>query len=191
MDLFTIASAFATIVGLLSKYKSEERNIEEDEYTDFINWLNEKQHEELVSKIESSMELSSSIKEFLHQHNDVILSQFNKLEEMLMTIASQLDGFSKIAEAIQPRQGISDQAMSIVRQLVESGASHFMEHKVGTSGTNDYIIIGGKAGFIKYDESQFIEDDLDSLVTLGLLKLDRSGRDRKFFITRMGSQLVS
>lgn len=191
MDPLTIVTTFATIVGLLSNYKSERRNMNEDEYTGFIEWLNEKRHDELVGYIEKNQNLSISIKALLNQQNDVILAQFKKLDDMLLMLASQLDGFSSIAKAVQPDLIISDQALSILKQLVESQASCFMEHKMMTGGLNEYIILGGKSGRIKYDEPQFMEDDLNRLVELGLLRLDLGGKDRKFFITRAGLRLVS
>ncbi|MBN1665170.1 MAG: hypothetical protein JW943_16360 [Deltaproteobacteria bacterium] len=191
MDPLTIVSSFATIVGLLSNYKSERRNMNEDEYTGFIEWLNEKRHDELVGYIENNQNLSISIKALLNQQNDVILAQFKKLDDMLLILASQLDGFSSIAKAVQADPIISDQALLIVKQLVESQASCFMEHKVMTGGLNEYIILGGKSVCIKYDEPQFMEDDLNRLVELGLLRIDLGGKDRKFFITRAGLRLVS
>ena len=99
--------------------------------------------------------------------------------------------FSSLASAVRPSSIFSDQAISIVKQFVESGAREFWEHKVlGPDGTS-YHLIGG-SGQLQIAEPRFMEDDLNTLVELGVLRLDFGSRGtRKFIITRQAVQLAN
>ena len=54
------------------------------------------------------------------------------------------------------------------------------------------MIIGGKGGEIEYFEPQFIEDDLNVLVSLGLLDLDYNNNGSTLYVvTRYAVKYLS
>lgn len=50
MEPLITAGAFATIIGLICNFKNERRSVSENEYDDFVGWLNEKQHNKQINK---------------------------------------------------------------------------------------------------------------------------------------------
>lgn len=191
MDPLTIATTFATIVSLIADYKSEGKDRKDDEYAYFIEWLNTNRHEKLLHLLSVNSELSSNIKQTLDANNETLLYQLQKLDFGISKIANKLDCFSGIAKSIKPKSIFSEQALLIVRQLVESGATCFIE-ATASREDNQYILVGCKnQKNIEYNESQFIEDDLLSLVENGLLRLDYGQNGgRLFYVTRTAALYV-
>ena len=109
----------------------------------------------------------------------------SQLNSRIAQLASQFEGFGGLANALNSQPTLSEQAISILRQLVESGAECFMEHKMFTGEPDEYLLIGGAAGKIKYADNRFIKDDLDSLVSASLVRLEFASKgSKKFFVTR-------
>lgn len=189
MDLFTGAGAFATIVGLLCNFKSERSG---NDVNSFIEWLEEKHHESTARAIEHNANLSQQLSSILGTNHDELLKRLERLDQLISSVASQTPDFSGLVSAIHPSSELSDQAVSILRQLVNSGAKLFMEHKVMTGDLDEYILMEGGHGRIKYDEPQFIEDDLMKLVSSNLLKLEHGSKgSRRFVITRAATKLIN
>lgn len=188
MDLMTATGAFATIVGLLCNFKSEHSSGQMD---DFIHWLKDKRHEDVAAEIKSNSELSQQLTGILATNHEELIQKLVSLDEVLSSVATHVENFSGLAQAIHPRSAISDQAVSVLRQLVDSGAKLFMENKIMSGGPNEYILIEGARGTISYDEPRFIEDDLETLVRLGLLRLEINRKEtRRFFVTREAVRFI-
>jgi hypothetical protein len=190
MDPVNVAGAFATIVGLISNYKSENQAISSDEYKAFLEWLQNKHHTEVIQYIEMNSRVVESIKHFLEQDNNLILQKLEAIDNVTAKIASGIEGLAEIAKSVKPNQGLSKQCISILKQLNESG-SHFSELKTGSHPV--FLIVDGNGGTINYDEPRFIEDDIRTLVELRLLRLDydytKSGT-RIFYLTREATSLL-
>ena len=55
-----------------------------------------------------------------------------------------------------------------------------------------FLIIGGKGGQIEYSEPQFIEDDLNTLLRLGLLNQDYNSKgDPLYIVTRAAVKFLA
>jgi len=181
-------TAFATIVGLLGTFKSERRTRSDDEYRAFIDWLGEKRHTELVRSIQGNVQLVAALAAFLHGSHDEVMSKLANLDETILMLASRIDGVQDVARAIAPGSGVSDQALSILQQLSESGGSVFLELK--TFGGTTYQVMDAQAQ-IEVKEPRFVEDDLSQLCSLGLLLQDsNSNGGRLFRITRASVRFV-
>ena len=73
MEPLTMAMTFATIASLMASYKSENRtNKSEDDYPNFIGWLEENNKDDILELLNNNFELSQSIKEA------IILCDLNK-----------------------------------------------------------------------------------------------------------------
>ncbi|EIK0775228.1 hypothetical protein R7P74_24360 [Vibrio sp. 2033] len=175
--------SLATIVGLICNFKSERRASSDDEYKEFVEWLDTKRHKSVISEIESNHLLSLSIKSLLNQNHEVVIEKLSGLDSSLIQLASQIDGLKEVANAIDPNTELSDQAISIIKQFTKSEGSVFLEMKM--LGGALYQIMDGNGGMLDYDEPRFLDDDLNQLCNLGFLRLDFNRKNERLFrITR-------
>jgi len=182
--------AFATIIGLICNFKSEQRVVSDDEYKEFMQWLGDKRHKNLVDEIQSNHLLGLGLKKLFNQNHSVIVDKLNKLDNSITSIAAQVDGFKEIANAVTSNSGLSEQAISLLKQLDESGGSAFLE--VESYSGKEFLMLDGKASQqLHMNEDRFIDDDLSQLCSLGLLIPDyNSSGSRLFKITRSAVALV-
>ncbi len=188
MDPLTAAASFATIIGLLSNFKSERSGTQ---LSDFTEWLKDKRHEDVALSIENNQALAIQLKSLLSVNHQELIQRLNSLDEILASVASHINTFSSLAAAVKPNSILSEQAISVVKQFVASGTKECWEHKSYGSEGSAYLFIGGKSR-LEVAEPLFIEDDLNTLVELGILRLDYGSKGtRKFIITRQAVQLAN
>ena len=188
MEPITTASAFATIVGLVSNFKAGRQASSDDEYMDFLEWLSEKRHDEIIQSINSNPSLSSAIEGLLNQSHQQVMEKLAALDNSLLELASRLQGFQQISHAIAPGTEMSEQALSILQQLEESGGSVFIELKF--LGGSMFQVMDASAQ-LQIDEPRFVDDDLKKLCELGLLLSDQNKKgERLFRITRASVKYV-
>jgi len=187
--MIEIASAFATIVGLMAAFKAEARSAEAGDDVEFTHWLIRKGHKTLADDISANHLLNLSIKNLLSGHHDSVMQQFKILNDALVSFAQRLDGIGEIAATINQRGAISDQAFSILKQMEAAQASRFLESKTMDSTT--FILLDGRGGYLDIKDSRFVEDDLDTLCALSLLKQSFNSQGYRLWnITRRASELV-
>ncbi len=186
MDPLTAAGAFATIVGLLSNFKAEQSGTE---LTEFTKWLKEKHYEEVATAIERNSTLSKELSKILATNHTDLVERLSQLDSRIAQLADQFEGFGGLVNALNSKAVLSEQAISILRQLVESGAECFIEHKMFTGEPDEYLLIGGTGGKITYSDCRFIKDDLDSLVSADLVRLEFACKgSKKFCVTRAAAE---
>lgn len=182
MDPITAAGSFATIVGLVSNFKAERRASSDNEYREFLEWLDTKHHSETLRAIQANQSLSNSIDTLLKQNHEQVISKLAALDDSLLLLASKMPDFRNISLAIAPSAEISDQAVSALRQLERSGGSKFLETKLMQRSL--YLILDA-SGQIEMEDPRFADDDLDTLCSLGLLIPSANGKgERVFTLTR-------
>ena len=180
---------FATIVGLLGQYNSQKGGRNQLEYNDFMQWLAEANHAEVKSLLEINTDATIYIKALLNQDHKIFQRKLDKIEAAITAFASTIDGFDSLAKAINPGSVLSEQAIGILRQLHQSGASKVLEVKL--MGGTKYIFVE-KNGFLDISEPTFVEDDLRTLFEYGLLRHDFNSKgDNLYIITRAAARLVS
>lgn len=179
MDAITLANSFAAIVGLLLTFQStrDQANI-----SDFLEWLRENNNENTAIVIENDIELQRQLSAFIGQNHDEVMSQLSKLNNLMVSVASRMDGLSGLALKFDDNNGLSDQAISVLRQFVSSNSKNMYRCET-TDGRVDYLLIGSTS--IEYDESRFIDDDVQSLVDNKLItKTSLSSNEFSYGITR-------
>lgn len=181
-------TAFATIVGLMGTFKSERRASSDDEYREFMEWLGEKRHDELIHSIQTNQNLTAALTSFLNGSHEEVMAKLSGLDYAMMELASRIDGVQEVAYAIAPQAELSSQAFSILKQLNDSGGSVFLEMKM--LGGTMYQVMDA-SGQIQIEEPRFIEDDLEKLCQLGLLLQDYNSKGGRLFrITRASVKYV-
>ncbi len=121
------------------------------------------------------------------QHGQVMteLAELNKITTGLAYHLASLSGLATAVDAAAPQ--LSDQAIAFLRQCNASNASKAIE--VISSGGHDYIFADA-AGGLDINEERFLDDDIQTLVGLGLLILKFNSRgDNVITITRAGAAL--
>ncbi|WP_210457233.1 hypothetical protein [Vibrio crassostreae] len=187
MEVF---SSLATVVGLIYNFKSERKSASDDEYQEFLNWLNDKRHKNLIEELNKNQILGLSIKGLLKQNHDLVLNKLSHLDESLLQLASGIEGLHEIANAINPNAELSEQAITILRNLVESQGSFILESKT-LSGT-DYRVYDGDRRSLGVTEYRFLDDDFSLLCSLGLLMPDfNSSGSRMFRVTRSAVRYIA
>lgn len=183
MGAVELASSFATIVGLLFNYVSDERNQSEDSYKEFLQWLSDKRHEELRDTIIANVQLSDNIKQLLQDTNADLNKRFAKIDAVLASVAAHMQGVNGIASAIRPDNMLSLQAISILRQVNDAEGSLLLQ--MHFRGTPYLQIMDGKGGSIAPEESRFFNDDMRTLCEIGFLRPDTNKRGENiFYLTR-------
>jgi len=189
MDPLASAGIFATIVGLLCNFKTERSGGNLD---NFIEWLREKHHEDVVVAIQRDARLVASLSSILTTNHTELMDRVGRLDEALCAVAAHVGQFSSLARAVRPELGLSEQAVSIVSQLVESEADAIWEMKVYSGGADEYLLMGGVGQRnVQYDEPRFIDDDLNALCDIGFLRLEIGSKGtRKFGVTRAAAAFI-
>jgi hypothetical protein len=188
MDVLVAATAFGTIVQLLSIFKQERSKSKEQTSQEFIVWLDAHRHQEIKNMILRSASLIVEIDKILHDDHVRIMSQLRDIDCILATIASRIESFSGLVQILNPEAVLSEQALSFLTALVHSEAQEIA--KIGYIG-GVYLELVPKGGKIDLHEPRFVDDDLNTLVSFGLL-LHRTGAHGSTFygITRNAIRLV-
>lgn len=140
MDPLTAAGTFATFVGLLSNFKAEQSGTE---LTEFTKWLKEKHYEQIATAIDQNSMLSKELSKILATNHVDLVGRLAQLDSRIAQLAGQFEGFGGLVNVLNSKSVLSEQAISILRQLVESGAECFMEHKMFTGEPDEYLLVGG------------------------------------------------
>lgn len=76
--------------------------------------------------------------------------------------------------------------------MKDGGTSKVLHHQRGLAGGVDLVAMDGAAGTIVPEEQRFIEDDLEILVYLGLLRESKNGRGESLYhYTRAAEALLN
>lgn len=164
MDTFT--ATLVAIVGLLANFVNEQRAEETKDFGKFLVWLQNKHHEEILLKINANQQLQNSLKLLLDQNHGNLLAMLSSVDVKLASLVSKMQGFDGIIKSVYPDSVLSDQAVSILKQLDESGSRSFFEVKI--KGYTNFVF-SDTPGEIDYKEIRFVDDDLKLLVEVGLL----------------------
>ena len=189
MDALTLATSFATVISLISEYRSLNKENETKSYQDFLNWLAENRHQELKVLIESNQNTIVSIKAILNEDFNEISRKLESINNKLAYILSSDELFSNLAMSLAPQKILSVQAQGILKRFEELKASRMLVFNSMPSST--YTFEGGERGNLILSDKRFIQDDLNLLVNLSLLthEIDKYGTNI-YTITRSASELV-
>ena len=185
-----VVMAFASILGLLGQFQTSRGSKDQAGFNELLQWLVDNNHKEIKSLIEGNTQTTVGIKALLKQSHGVLVQKLDALDAALSSFGSLIPGFSDISgglylEAYQ----ISMQAKEILSQFEASGASKIFE--LHDSNGVELMYFDGNESVISISDNRFIEDDLKTLVDLGLLRHDRTKKGENIYIfTRVASDLV-
>jgi hypothetical protein len=183
MDLVT---ALATIVQLLGLFRQEQGQREDLTHRQFMEWLEYHRHEELKNVIAQTFHLSQEVDRLLCEDQQTILAKLNNINSMVADILRHVEGFGALTATLAPEAGLSDDAVATIRMFSQSGARTLVLFP-DDSG----VMFAEVQQAAQYDDTRFIADDLDSLVSHGLLKELYGSSTRAFNLTRRGAAFVN
>jgi hypothetical protein len=190
IDPVSAAGAFATIVGLICNFRQERGAAATLDHQQFMEWLEYHRHGEIKNLITNTATLQGEVDKLLRADHGLILEKLDAINHALASLLSQVTEFRGLAHALVPTAEVSGQAISILRQLVESSSSYFIRIKYEGGCSVQFEL--ERDGLVALTEPRFLDDDLDQLVGLGLLGKDYGSTGVEIYrVTRNSVRLVS
>lgn len=188
MDPATLTN-FASLMGMLATFFQERRSDKTATIEELKTYLASHRHDEVVDLLTNNSQLTAAINGLLQNQHAEVLAKLSQLDQIISTVAINLADFKPIAQAMAIKSQLSEQAISILRQMNSVEAMRLRELKVSGKHLFGADSPGRGRIEIKIPELRFIEDDLSRLCSYGLLQLTEMGRERTFAITRAGAAL--
>jgi hypothetical protein len=180
----------STLLSALGIYSSERNTFKANNAQEFIQWLDRHHFTKLKAAIESDNIATLAVEQLLKEDHQILVDKLGTIENLLGNLASSNDALGKLSLALNPQRTLSEQAVSILRQMIDSGCSRFL---VLGANIGEPILakMDGGGGNMEYTERQFIEDDLTVLVRLGLLNLSYNSKgNREYGATRSAKEFL-
>jgi len=175
---------FATLVQLIGLYRQEQRARTDLDHRDFYEWLVEHRFQELKDQIEHTYHLSTQVDQLLREDHAVIIEKLDVANGMLTDIVGRMEGFGSVASVLAPNVGLSDDAIDLLQLLAKS-----KEGELFNPGGEDLLIVD--ANQYRPSDPRFLHDDLQTLVTYGLLAVSYLASGEPFYrITRRGAKFA-
>lgn len=188
MDLSVATTAFASIVSLIADFRAHRDASQSADYEEFERFLATRRHDGILGLLNRNTEIGLAIKALLKEDRDTLRDRFDRLDNAMASIASRMAGFGPLVEALRPSANVSAQAVSILQQFKDSGASKAID--IGIPGR--YLLTDGNQGELVFSEAQFVQDDLMRLCEMGLLRPDVNSTGKRMFVfTRAGAQFLA
>lgn len=188
MEPLTVASTFATIVSLLRIWKSERTAAKQQTVDQFVEWLRRREFSELADTLRNNKAAMESIADLLATNHEEMMEQLAVIEGLVTDLAAKAGQLEPLASAFGAGSRISDQAISLLRQMNEGDTSAVLEAK---RNAGDLLMrLDGTGEHLEVNEPRFLDDDLEKLCDYGLVRLDyNSSGSRIFRITRDGAAI--
>lgn len=176
---------------LLADFVAHRGAAEGKSFDEFMAWLSEQRHDEIKALLEQNTSTTIGIKALLGENQREILDRLQSLDRSMASFAAGFDAYRGLAQAAHPTSALSAQAISLLQQFHESGASKILAIQY-LDGTKSLPIVDGPTnGELQITDARFLDDDLATLVELGLLGLDHNGKgDRLYSFRRSAARFV-
>jgi len=188
MDPLTLANAFATIVQLIGVYKQENPDPAAADQQKFHAWLDYHHHEEIKTLICNTAAIQAEVINLLRQDSAATLAKLDSINNTLATLLSQVEEFKGLSKVLMPSAELSDQAVSILSQLVASNSRNLIYGEL----PNGAVLQPEDGEPFFYSNHLFLSDDIDTLERCGLLtQRECSSSNLKLYgITRAGAKYI-
>lgn len=185
MDSLSLFNTFLSVIGLLANFQSSR---EHASLEDFIEWLYENDNRNTADIIKNNIELKNQIALFMNQNHEETLKQLSNLNNLMVSIAQRIDGLSGIANNFKTEYQLSEQALRVLREFVNSEGLHIW--RLPSLGGTTYAIDANQT--LEISEPRFIDDDLSTMTELGLLKHDINPQGyHRYKITKLAVEYIN
>jgi len=186
MGPITTATAFGAIVGLVGTYKAGVDDRKGRDFDAYIDWLRRQEHKQLVDLILGNKDMAEAVRVLVEDQHNEVMAKLEELNKIMVGVAKHIETFQPLASVIGGKE-LSDQAVSVLRQLNKANSTGFLEIETMAGATYSML---DKPGEIQINELRFIDDDLTILCEYDLLRPDYNTQGGRLFkITRTGAAL--
>jgi hypothetical protein len=180
------SSALVSIVSLLGLFKRERGAAKAHDHQEFLEWLQYHRHEELKELIIKQPPLRTGIDDLLRKDVNEMSQKLDLVLEVVVSLLASMKDFKEVADAVKPKVELSDQAISILNQFVQSGSD-----KMIFNFTSPIIVLMLGNTTVGYSDARCLQDDLDKLVELRLLSRKNDGRFQRFGLTHAAIKYIA
>lgn len=164
---FALSSGFPQIVSLLAAFYSI--NEGKTDLEEFKAWLDTSNNEYAIKIIENNTQLQNTLSSFISNNHEDNVNKLSHLTDEIVRLANKIEGLDKIASSFGVSNDLSQQAIDVLRQFVNSKSPKTHHMNLNTIGEYQHVYILEGADDIQYEEPIFIEDDIQSLVDRNLI----------------------
>jgi hypothetical protein len=166
---------FATLASLLADFNASRRDGRAATIEEFQSWLAAQRHDQVLGVLMQSQSTLISLKVLLATDRNVLAQKLEALDQHLTLIASQTEGLKALAQAVRPTYQLSDQAISILEQLVRGGVTSFARSG-NLMGPELHALNGRGDVRLALQEPNYLVGDIETLCELGLVRfVDTNG----------------
>ena len=187
---FALSSGLPQIVGLLATFLSidnDKKNLAE-----FKEWLIETNNEYAIKIIENSNQLQDGLSVLMNANHNENMAKLSQITNLIINMANKMENSAKLASSYSIGAELSEQAISVLRQFVESGSPKIRHMKLNDGrGYPHLYLLEGTGEKIHYNEPNFIEGDIESLVNRSLITQTFGSKGGKIYnITRQAAAFI-
>lgn len=189
MDPLTTATGLGSIIGLIGQFISGRDSAKSHDYAEFMQWIQEHQHDEIKRLIEADHATTVSIKAILNRNHAQLAESLAQINVSLAGMASVFTGFSDLAKSLNYKDALSNQTLSLLEYCaaIDDGRLNVFRAIAGPQLRTSNEVKGAR---FHCEDKRFIEDDLAQLVAHELLIKSGEASTSEYTITRKGVDLV-
>lgn len=117
-----------------------------------------------------------------------MLQKLDGIQEIVATLLSRVDEFRGLSLAIAPDSQLSEQAVSVLRQFVESGDEILF---YASHGSGQFSLQTDRGEPFGVTDPRFLQSDFEQLVALGLLTFKHNSQGNPLFrLTRSALRYI-
>ncbi len=143
-----------------------------------MEWLDYHKHEDLKNFIANTAAVRAELENLLAADNTLIIQKLDAIQEVVATLSSRVDEFRGLSLAIAPDAQLSEQAVSILRQFMDSGDETLL---YASFGSRQFCLQTDRSEPFGITDPRFLQSDFEQLVALGLLTVEHNSDGNSIF----------
>lgn len=179
IDPILASQTFATIVGLICDYKQEHAANQT-----FMLYLEQHRFDEIKNAIAGTHAIQDAVNQLLQEDHAQILAKLNLINDVLTQVLSKVSGFEVLAQQLGTGKTMSPQALTILTIFFRSNAEQIALRDP------PQLMLSPRGGCIPINEPRFLKDDLNTLESFGLVRLEYEDGRPFYSLTRPGAEFA-
>lgn len=181
------------LIGLLSAWKQDRQATSDDQFQDFMVWLENHNFQELYHRISESEEVNRELHALLSLSMDQVNGKLDAIAAAVGGLTVQIDGLNTLDRAVfADKSTLSTQAREILKLFAERTGDTGMMVPSGGPHSEKFLVFFPSAFAVSMDEPRFLESDVESLQEAALIMLSEYSDSGNpiYSLTRSGAQLA-
>jgi hypothetical protein len=171
-------SLFFSLVSMLRIFKQERGDGKKADRQAFMDWLAAHKHEELKNFIANTAAVRAEVDNIMAADHTLLIQKLDGIQELVATLLSRVDEFRGLSLALAPDSQLSDQAVCILRQFVDSGDETLAYESFGPG---QFMLQTDRGEPFTITDLRFLQSDFGQLLALGLLTAEQNSNGHTLF----------